>query len=151
MSVPSKSTVWGEVSYEGKTYGVLYGFHVNDEILKKYGEYKGIKDGCFNSSAPWTYMKPRWRVEDGKLYLTGLCKERLLTEVMGSEKLLADWLGEMKLLVEDRKLCKTHRRNNEYVKEMRVLHLKLNKGVIVSEKYETELYKSNELKDYINS
>lgn len=150
MSVPSKNTTWGEVLYEGKTYGVLYGFHMSDDIWEKYNQYDGEKEGCFKSTAPWTYMKPRWIVEEDKLYLTGLCEENLLAEVMEKEKILADWVSEIELLAEHRRVCKTYEKGNSYLNEMQVLYLKLDRGVITSRKNETELYTSNELKTYID-
>lgn len=56
----------------------------------------------------------------------------------------------MKLLVEHRRVCKTYEKGNSYLNEMQVLHLKLDRGVIMSRKNKTELYKSNELKTYID-
>jgi len=149
MSVPSKNTVWGEVVYEGKTYGVLDGFHLSEEMWEKYNQYDGYA-GCIKSTAPWATTKVSWSIEEDKLYLTGLCSEGLLTKLFGSEKILADWIDEMKLLINHRKVCKTYDEIGSYLSEMDTLHLSLDQGDIVEKHSETELYISRELKNYID-
>lgn len=149
MSVSEKSTIWGELLYQGKIYGVLDGFHLSEEMWEKYEQYSGNK-GCVKSTAPWSTMKVNWSIEEDKLYLTGLCEEGLLTELFGSEKILADWVGKMKLLVKHRKVCKTYEKKNTYLNEMDTLHLSLNQGDIEDKHSETELYTSIEMKNYID-
>ncbi len=150
MSVPSKNTTWGEVLYEDKLYGVLGSFHLSEEIAEKYDRYSGDK-GCIKSTAPWETIKVSWIIEEDRLYLTGLCGEGLLTELFDSEKIIADWVSEMELLVEHRRICKTYETRNSYLSEMKVLYLKLDRGSIVSRRNETEIYRSNELRNYIDS
>lgn len=150
MSVPSKNTVWGKVVYEGKIYEVLDGFHLSEEMWEKYNQYDG-KTGCIKSTAPWATTKVSWSIEEDKLYLTGLCREGLLTKLFGSEKILADWIDEMKLLVNHRKVCKTYERRDSYLNEMDTLHLLFNQGNIVNKQNKTELYTSLELKNYIDN
>ena len=151
MSVPAKNTIWGEVLYEGKTYGVLDGFHLNEDIWEKYNQYNSDLEECFKSTAPWTSAKPTWSIEEGKLYLTGLCREGLPTELFDGKRILADWISEMKLLVKYQKVCKTYERKNSYLNKMDILHLSLNQGNIVDMRSETEYYTSIELKNYINN
>ena len=147
MSVPSKNTTWGEVLYEGKTYGVLYGSRLSDEIVEKLNK---DNDLLTYTSAPWM-RKIDWCVEDGQLYLTKLYTDEIHKEIFGSdEKVLADWVDEMKLLIDHRRVCKTYEKGNSYLNEMKVLYLKLDRGVVTSRKNETELYTSNELKTYID-
>ena len=149
MSVPKKNTTWGEVLYEGEIYGVLDGFHLSEEMWEKYEQYNGDKR-CIKSTAPWSTMKINWSIEEDKLYLIGLCEEGLLTELFSTEKILADWVAEMKLLVKHRKVCKTYKKKNSYLNEMDTLYLSLNQGDIVDKKSETELYTSIEMKNYID-
>lgn len=149
MSVPSKNTIFGKVLYEGKTYGVLYGFHLSDEIWEKYEQYSEDK-GCIWSTAPWATIKINWSIIEDKLYLTRFCREGLLTELMGSEKILADWVNKLALLVEHRRICKTYEKSGAYLNEMDTLHLSFNQGVFVDKQPETEIYTSIEMKKYID-
>lgn len=149
MSVPKKDTIWGEVLYEGKKYGILYGFNLSEEIWEKYEHYTGDK-GRMESTAPWATIKVFWSIEDNRLYLTRLCSDGLLTELMGSENVLADWVEELSLLEEHRKICKTYEQKNSYLNEMKTLHLTLEKGVIVSRERKTERYTSRDTREYID-
>ncbi len=149
MSVPKKDTTWGEVLYEGKKYGILNGFHLSEEIWGKYEHYTGDK-GCALSTAPWATIKVFWSIENNRLYLTRFCSDGLLTELMGSEKILADWVEELSLSEEHRKVCKTYEQKNSYLNEMKILHLTLEKGVIVNMERETERYTSREMREYMD-
>ncbi len=151
MSVPAKNTIWGEILYDGKIYGVLDGFHLNEVIWEKYNQYNGDLEECFKSTAPWTSAKPTWSIEEGKLYLTGLCREGLPTELFDGKRIFADWVSEMKLLVKHQKVCKTYERKNSYLNKMDILHLSLNQGNIVDIRSETEYYTSLEVKNYMDS
>ena len=150
MSVPRKNSTWGDVLYKGEIYGVLDGFQLSEEMWKKYEQYSGNKR-CIKSTAPWSTMKVSWSIEEDNLYLTELCGEGLLTELFGKEKILADWVDEMKLLVKHQKVCKTYEKKNSYLNEMDILYLSLNQGDIVDMHKETELYTSIEMKNYIDS
>lgn len=148
MSVPDKHTTWGEILYRGESYGVLYGFHLNEEIWEKKEEYTGDK-GCVKSTAPWATIKVSWSIEDDKLYLTKLCSDELLKEIVGSERILAVWVGELELLVEHRKICKTYERRGSYINEIKTLQLTFNQGKLMNVSVNTELYRSIEMRNYI--
>ncbi len=149
MSVPKKNTTWGELLYRGKKYGVLYGFHLSKEILEKYEQYMGDKK-CLSSTATWVTIKVTWSIEGDKLYLTKLCTEGLLEKLFGTEKILAYWVNELELLVEHRKICKTYERKGSYLNELNTLHLTFKHGSVVDVYEKTELYRSIEMKNYID-
>jgi len=149
MSVPNKYTTWGDLLYEGKNYGVLYGFHIHQEIWSKMERYKG-ETGCLKSTAPWATIKVTWSIEEDKLYLTKLCSNGLLKELVGSEKILADWVDKLELLVKNRRVCKTYEKRNSYINEIKTLHLTFDKGNLVNMLENTELCKSIELRNYLD-
>ncbi len=149
MSVPKKNTTWGEVLYKGKTYGILNGFHLSEEIWKRYKQYNGDKK-CIQSTAPWETMKIKWVIEGDKLYLTQLCTDGLLTELMGTEKIAAKWINELELLVEDKKICKSYERRGSFINEIKYIVLKFDRGVISNVEKRSELYRSIALRNYID-
>ncbi len=150
MSVPNKNTTWGNILYEGKEYGVL-NTQLSDEIVQKLNQYQKYNDLQTYTSAPWM-RKIDWCVENGQLYLTKLYTNEIHKEIFGSEeKILADWVSEMKLLVKHSRICKTYERRNSYLNEMDTLYLSLNQGDIVYKGNETKLYTSIEMKNYIDN
>ncbi len=149
MSVPNKYTTWGGLSYEGKNYGVLYGFHIHQEIWKKLEQYKG-EVGCLKSTAPWATIKVTWSIEENKLYLTKLCSIGLLEEITGNAKLLADWVDEMELLVKRRKVCRTYEQRGSYINEIDIMRLKFDQGSLMGSFKKKELCRSIEMKSYID-
>ena len=122
MSIPRRDSTWGELLYRGKKYGVLNGFKINQDMLKKYNQYRGDKR-CLYSSAPWYTTNVSWVIEDNKLYLTQLCGKGLLQELFGSEKILADWVSEMQLLKNHEKVCKTYEIRGSTLNRIKILNL----------------------------
>ena len=149
MSVPKRHTTWGEVLYEGEKYGVLYGFHLGEEREEKLGKYIGGKI-WMGSTAPWVTVKVGWSIEENKLYLTKLLTNGTMKKLLGSEKILADWVEELELLVKHRRICKTYEKRGCYLNEIKILRLTFDKGSLVDVSEETELYRSIEMKNYID-
>ena len=147
MSTPKKHMTWGEILLEGKTYGVLGGLHLNNEILSKYEKNIEHKK-CIKTTAQWETMKIKWSIENNILYLTKLCKDGLLKELMGREIIVATWVKEMILLEYDNKVCKTYEQYGSYLKKMKILKLTFYGGVHVKTKKKNELYTSIEYKNY---
>ncbi len=150
MSVPKRHTTWGEVLYEGEKYGVLYGFHLGEEREEKLGKYIGGKI-WMGSTAPWATVKVEWSIEENKLYLTKLLTNGTMKKLLGSEKILADWVEELELLVEHRRICKTYEKRGCYLNEIKTLRLTFDKGSLIDASEKTELYRSIEIRKYIDS
>jgi len=143
-----KYNIQGEIRYKGKKYGVLNA-PLNDEIIKKLSEYQGEKR-WIDSSAPWKTPQLFWELEEGKLYLVKLYTDGLLDELMGSSKVLAVWVDELILFVEDKAVCKTYERKNSYLKEKSILQLSFVKGFFLSEEKQTKLYTAIEIKNNVD-
>lgn len=148
MSVSKKNKVNAELQYKNKTYGVLNA-PLSDEIVKKLESYNGDKK-WIDTSAPWRTPQLLWTLEEDKLYLSNLYVDGLLEELMGSPKVLASWVDELKLLIEDRTICKTYEEKDSYLKKQIINHLFFNKGLFHKEEKETELYTSKESKNNID-
>jgi len=92
MSVPRKNTVWGKFLYENQELGVLSGRHLNETTKNTINEYmKGRKPFVRNLTAPWVNNRPKWEIEDGKLYLTDIglpvdMSEDYTVEYQGEER-----------------------------------------------------------------
>ena len=149
MSVPKKETTWGEVLYEGKKYGVLYGFHLGKEIEEKLGEHIGGKI-WMGSTALWATVKVEWSIEGDKLYLTKLLTDGTMKKLLGRKRILADWVDELELLVEHRRICKTYEKRGSYINEIKTLRLTFNQGKLIDVSEKTELYRSIEMRNYID-
>jgi len=149
MSVPAKNTTWGTIQYKGNEYGVLQ-TGLSDELAKKITNLERESRLLPYTSAPWMH-KIDWCIEDGKLYLTKLYSEEFHKIVFGNTaRVFADWVNEMKLLVHHKLICKTYEQRGSYLNEMETLILSFDKGVFLEEQKETELYRSIELKNYID-
>jgi len=148
MSAIKKNTVMGKLQYKNQGYSVLNA-PLSDEIVKKLETYHG-ETKWVNSAAPWKPMQLLWVLEEDKLYLTKLYVDGLLEELMGSNKIFASWVDELKLLVEDRTICKTYEQKDSYLKEEIRLHLNFNKGIFLTEEKQTELYINIETKNNID-
>ena len=147
MSLTKKNTVNGKLQYRSQKYRVS-DTPLSDEILKKLEAYHGEKE-WIDPVAPWRSMPLLWVLEGDKLYLEKLYVTGLLEELMGSEKIFASWIDELKLLVDNKTICKTYRQKDSYLKEEVSLHLSFNKGVFLSEEKQTELYINIESKNNI--
>jgi len=149
MSVPAKNTTWGTIQYKGNEYGVLQ-TGLSDELAKKITNLERESRLLLYTSAPWMH-KIDWCIEDGKLYLTKLYSEEFHKIVFGNTaRVFADWVNEMKLLVHHKLICKTYEQRGSYLNEMETLILSFDKGVFLEEQKGTELYRSIELKNYID-
>ncbi len=149
MSIPKKETIWGELLYGGKKYGVLNGFHLGQEREEKLGKYIGGKI-WMGSTAPWATVKVEWSIQGDKLYLTKLLNEGVMKKILGSEKILADWIEKLELLVEHRRICKTYEKRGCYLNEIKTLQLIFDQGNLVKVSENTELYRSIEMRNYID-
>ena len=149
MSVPKKETTWGELLYDGKKYGVLNGFHLGKDIEAKLEKYIGGKI-WMGSTAPWATVKVEWSIEGDKLYLVKLLTDGTMKKLLGSEKILADWVEELELLVEHRRICKTYEKRDSYINEMKTLKMTFNQGNLINVSENTELYRSIEMRNYID-
>ena len=67
MSMPKRSTVFGEIEIDGQSYKML-SRPVDDETAKKIHKYKTDGAGV-GSSAPWMTDAYKWSILDNKLYL----------------------------------------------------------------------------------
>ena len=67
MSMPKRSTVFGEIEIDGQSYKIL-SRPVDDETAKKIHKYKTDGAGV-GSSAPWMTDAYKWSILDNKLYL----------------------------------------------------------------------------------
>lgn len=67
MSMPRRSTVFGEIEIDGQSYKIL-SRPVDDETAKKIHKYKTDGAGV-GSSAPWMTDAYKWSILDNKLYL----------------------------------------------------------------------------------
>lgn len=68
MSIPKRSTVFGEIEIDGQSYKML-SRPVDDETAKKIHKYKTDGAGV-GSSAPWWMTDAyKWSILDNKLYL----------------------------------------------------------------------------------
>lgn len=147
MSVPRKNTTWGELTYEGKTYGVLYA-PISEELTTRIERYRKEAEPLRYIGMPWR-RKKEWSIEGGRLYLTKLYSEAFHRAVFGSdEKVFADWVDKMKVLVEDRHLCKTYRRKGSYMGELRSLEMSFDKGVLIEVSRNYEYYSGIDMIDY---
>ncbi|ADV46181.1 hypothetical protein [Nitratifractor salsuginis] len=148
MSIPSKDTIWGYLKYKGKSYGVLSA-PITDELRERINRCNQEKELLPYTSAPWRYKK-EWSLEDGKLYLTKLYSEEFHKEVFGTiEKVFADWVDRMEILIEDRRICKTYQHQGEYLHEIRYIELNFDKGVLIDSYEKSELYTRIDLVNYI--
>ena len=148
MSTPRKSTTWGKLSFDGKTYRVLGGFHLGEELWEKYKVYQG-EDKCLVTTAPWSAIRVEWIIENNQIYLVRFCGEKLLKKLTGSEKLLAVWVDKMELSAKRKKVCKNYERKNSYIIEEEKMYLTFDHGKLIDVHKETELYKDVELRNYI--
>jgi len=149
MSVPAKNTTWGTLIYEDKEYGVLSS-ELSDEIVKKIDDHIEKFGSLSYTSAPWRYKKD-WCIEDNRLYLTKLYTDEFHKAIFGSaEKIFADWVENMELLIEDKKICKTFQKQSCYIKEITTLNMTFNDGYLADTSEKKELYRSIELKNYID-
>lgn len=149
MSVPKRETSWGEILYKGKKYGVLYGFNLEKEIEEKLGKYIGGKI-WMGSTAPWQTVKVKWIIENDKLYLTELLTDGVMKKLLSADKILATWVEELELLVEHRRICKTYEKRGSYINEIKTLKLTFDQGSLVHVFENTELYRSIEMRNYID-
>jgi len=86
MSMPKRSTVFGEIEIDGQSYKML-SRPVDDETAKKIHKYKTDGAGV-GSSASWMTDAYKWSILDNKLYLDEInimsfdqeLFERLMTE-----------------------------------------------------------------------
>jgi len=149
MGTVTKKSVWGELHYGGKTYGVLNGFEVSEQVWKKLtGE--GEKSEMDSGTAPWQRMKFSWYIEDYKLYLTKEYSEAFLSNYFEGKSLFVDWIDELVLLDEHRKICRTHEKKGSYLDELKTLRVHFAKGEVTDVTKENEIYTSIEMRDYID-
>ena len=147
MSHADKNTVRGKIRYNGVNYKVSNA-PLSDEILHKLEEYTGSIQWA-DPVNPWKIMPLLWVIEDNKLYLEKLYVDGLMEEILGSNKSFASWVDELKLLVDDKTICKTYEQKDSYLKEQTLLQLNFDKGVFLTEEKQTELYRSIESKNNI--
>ena len=168
---------WGYILFENKEYGVLSS-ELSNEIMEKLKNYQ--KNNNSNDSTRITsendihnenddlekkinkiyediYAPPlgsnmEWCIENNQLFLTRLYTEEIHKKIFGSEeKILVDWVSEMKLLVKHQKVCKTYEKRNSYLNKMDILYLSLEQGNIIDKRSEIEYYTSIEMKNYIEN
>ena len=150
MSVPSKNTVWGYLEYEGREFGILQ-TQFSDDLREKMDRVNRELQLLPYTSAPWRY-KHYWSIENGRLYLNRLYSDEFHSAVFGSgERILADWVDEMKLLREHKFICRTYQQRGSYLNEMKTTILRFEQGTLIDEKRETKLYISIEMKRYIDA
>ena len=93
MSIPRQNTVWGKFLFENQELGVLGGRHLNETTKNTINEYmKGRKPFVCSPFAPWVNNRPKWEIEDGKLYLTDIglsvdMSEDYTVEYKGKERI----------------------------------------------------------------
>jgi hypothetical protein len=95
MSVPRQNTVWGKFLLEDKEFDVLSSWHLNETIKNKIHAFmKNRKPLLYFPFSPWSNMQPQWKIENGKLYLTGIwlspeidMQEEYMTESQGKERI----------------------------------------------------------------
>jgi hypothetical protein len=143
-----KNIVNGKLQYKSQNYKVLNTL-LSDEIVKKLEEYHGEKKWV-DPTAPWKTMPLLLVLEGDKLYLTKLYVDGLLEELMGSDKIFASWIDKLELLLEDKTICKTYEQKDSYLNEQTRLYLSFDKGVFLTEKKQTELYRDIEPKNNID-
>ena len=148
MNSPEKNTVNGKLQYRDRWYQVINA-PLDHDILQKLETYHGDKKWT-DPLAPWKEKPLVWILEDGKLYLEQLYINDLLEELTGSSKVFASWISELKLFIDDKVICKTYEQKGSYLNERNIIHLKFNKGVLISEEKETELYTQVETKNNID-
>ncbi len=148
MSTPRKSTTWGKLNFDGKTYRVLGGFHLGKELWEKYKVYQG-EDKCLITTAPWSSIHVEWIIENNQIYLVRFCGKKLLKKLTGSEKLLADWVDKMELSVKRKKVCTNYERRNSHIIEEEKIYVTFDHGKLIDMHKETQLYKDVELRNYI--
>jgi hypothetical protein len=148
MATSEKYIENGRLQYKNRRYKVLNA-PLSDEIRKRLETYQGEKK-WINPSTPWKTKPLHWLLENGKLYLVKLYTDGLLEELMGSDKVFASWIDELKLFLKDKTICKTHDPKENYVEEHVILHLSFDKGIFLKEEIQTALFTSQERKDRID-
>ena len=149
MSIPSKNTTCGTLLYENIEFGVLH-VSISEELIALINQVNKEENFLSYNSAPWM-RKKKWCIEDGKLYLTELYSQEFHKAVFGStEKVFADWVNKMKLLIEHHIICKTYERRNSYLNSMTTATLLFQNGNFIGGKQDTELYTSHKLRQYID-
>ena len=106
MSVPTSTTIFGQLIIKDKIYNLL-SQPLGDEQKKIINDFKK-EHNCGISSAPWNVNKYKWILENNKLYLIEvffiLCKDKsnLIQKVFNTTKPEAQWLnGEIKVWMGD--------------------------------------------------
>jgi len=142
MSIPTKDTVWGELEYKGKTYGVLHGFHIIQLIVEMTNSDldSDAELGCIKSTAPWATYKFSWVIENDKLYLTKVCDKKFLPRHFGKDRILADWINELELLEEHKKICHTYEKRHSYLNRIKILKVQLKGGQVINMTKDTKSY-----------
>jgi hypothetical protein len=150
MSKMHKNTVYGKLDYRHKIYGVLNA-PLSDEIVEKLEnlEKYHCEKKWVDSAAPWKTTQLVWVMEGEKLYLEKLYTDGLLEELTGSKRVLATWVSELKLLVDEKTICKTYEQKNSYLKEQITLYLHFDKGVLLTEERQETLYTDIGINDEI--
>jgi len=123
---------------------------ISEELIARINQINKEENFLSYNSAPWM-LKKKWCIEDGKLYLTELYSQEFHKAVFGStDKVFADWVNKMKLLIEHHIICKTYERRNSYLNSMTTATLLFQNGNFIGGKQDTELYTSHKLRQYID-
>jgi len=149
MSVPRKNTTWGRVRHEGNWLGVLGGFHLSDTLWKTYDRYVDTHGLRTYSSAPWATRRVEWEIVEGHLYLCYLFEDGLLSKLFGKERLPAEWVESMDLLVKDAILCPACQSPEGTVHQMTLWRIRLQEGRITDQITDTDVFVQREPRSYI--
>lgn len=154
MSIPTKDTIFGQITYKNKQYDLL-NQPLGEVQADKLYKYKK-KNNCGMSSAPWIVNKFEWIIKDDKLYLSSIkckmCKnkENLISDIFDTNELFASWVDkDIRLLVSKKELGMNEQKRMMIEIEFLILNFK--NGLLKNLKKETEQYRSSSLKHCLDS